>query len=247
MTLLKHADFEVPDFREFAAPPVAVPGYAQAVNALGPVAYWRLGELAGTTLSDQTGSHPMTLSSSGYTLGQTGALQTDNDTGVLFTTGKAATTGAVVPTSAGAAFSLLFWIRSPSTIVQDKYCIGQYIAGQPGHMLLTLRLDGRMRYGVDGDPLFNTVATISTNWRMLLFTRSTTGSAKWYVDGQLDSQATGHDAAILNTAFSIGKLTSLQPDVLFDEIAVFDKDLSLQDARWLYGLAVGALNLPPTL
>lgn len=131
--------------------------------------------------------------------------------------------------------------------MQDKDCIGQYLAGQPGHMLLTLRPDGTMRYSVDGDPLLNTVATISTSWRMLLFTRSASGAATWYVDGQLDSQATGHDAAVLNTAFGIGKLTSLEPDVLLDEVAVFDVDLSLEEARWLYGLGVGELNLPPTL
>lgn len=108
MTILKHADFQVPDFREFASPPVAVPGYAQAVMALDPVAYWRLGEITGTTLSDQTGSHPMTLTGSGYTLGQSGALQIDDDAAIRLATGKAVTSEAVVPTSSGAAFSLLF-------------------------------------------------------------------------------------------------------------------------------------------
>lgn len=65
---------------DFAADPAA---YRDAVMALGPLAYWRLGEASGSVAADETGAYPGTYVGS-PTLGAPGALSGDVDTAVQF-------------------------------------------------------------------------------------------------------------------------------------------------------------------
>lgn len=107
MAVLKHVGFEVPGFGEFATPAVQLSGYAQAINALGPLAYWRFNEQGGVVLEDQASTHPLTLFGD-YALRQDGALATHHDDAVRFNDGFARASGAVLPTMASAAFSIVF-------------------------------------------------------------------------------------------------------------------------------------------
>jgi hypothetical protein len=79
--------------------------YRSAVMTDAPAGYWRLGETAGTTATDETGTVPGTYAS--VTLNQLGALATgqgaDPDPGVTM----AAAGGIAVPLAAGAAKSTL--------------------------------------------------------------------------------------------------------------------------------------------
>src|SRR6185369_12380878 len=58
-------------------------GYAAAVLADAPRAYWRLGETAGTIALDAAGADPGTYTG-GVTLRQPGALPADVDTAAAF-------------------------------------------------------------------------------------------------------------------------------------------------------------------
>jgi methyl-accepting chemotaxis protein len=58
-------------------------GYYKVVRTDGPVAYWRLGELTGSTADDDIGSNDGTYVAS-PTLGTTGALSGDTNTAVTF-------------------------------------------------------------------------------------------------------------------------------------------------------------------
>lgn len=245
MAILKHADFEVPGFGEFAAPPVAVPSYAQAINALSPLAYWRLGEASGAALADQAGAHPLSLSGN-YTLGQAGALDADADSAVFFQDGVAASTGAVLPTGASDAFSLLFWVRVPGPIPQGGPIIGQFVGATTGGVRLILLADGRVQYLLSGDPELRSSPVVDTAWRMLVLTRASAGTASWFVDGSLDVQGTGHGTAVDDTIFRLGASTASYVDVLLDEVAVLDRDLSAEEVRWLHGLGRASLALPLT-
>jgi len=244
MTILKHYDFEVSGFREFASLPSAVPKYAEAINALDPLAYWRLGEASGPTLADQTAAHPLTLSGS-YTLSQDGALATDLDDAIRFNGGKAETVSPVFPGGASAAFSIAFWIRVPGTISQGGTIISQLDVGDPGHLRVILLTSGQVRYVIVGDNVVQTSSAASTDWHMLVFTRSTTGTGRWYFDGQLDAELTGQTTAVYQTKTRIGTIAGSAPDVFLDELAIFDDELSADQARWLYSLGTGQLALPP--
>ena len=245
MPIIKHTDFEVPGFGEFAAPPAVVPSYAEAINALGPLAYWRLGEQAGTSLADQAGTHPLTLSG-GYTLAQPGALLADDDGAIRFNSAEAVSVSPVLPTGASDAFSIVLWIRKPSTASTSGAILRQFESATTGHLRLILLFGGGIRYALIGDSFLNTSASIDTSWKMFVLTRSAAGTTTWYVDGEQDVQATGHDTAVHATALRLGTVGSNVPDVLLDEVALFDDELTPAQVRWLHGLGVARLALPPS-
>ena len=67
---------------EFAT--VLAASYSSTVLADAPVAYWRLGESAGTAMVDSTANANSGTYQGGYTLGQPGAIAGDSDTAVTF-------------------------------------------------------------------------------------------------------------------------------------------------------------------
>ncbi len=60
--------------------------YFTTVVGDSPTAYWRLGETSGTTLADSTANaYNLTISGSGYTMNQTGAISGDSNGALLMT------------------------------------------------------------------------------------------------------------------------------------------------------------------
>jgi len=89
-----------------------VSNYSNTVLADHPIAYYRLDEAAGLVAFDSSGNgNNGTISASGITLAQPGALTTDNDTAMLFTTSSGAVT---LPTALNAngqnALTVECWI-----------------------------------------------------------------------------------------------------------------------------------------
>lgn len=82
-TVIRHIDFEVPDFAECDAGPTERLGYRSLVLAMGPVAYWRLGEQSGSAALDEAGSSHGVYTG-GPLIGQPGALAWDDDAAVRF-------------------------------------------------------------------------------------------------------------------------------------------------------------------
>jgi hypothetical protein len=83
--------------------------YADTVKAMGPVAYWRLGESSGTAAADEMGAHPGTYVNS-PTLGATGALVGDANTAMTLSGTESATIPHAPVAFAGAApFSVSLW------------------------------------------------------------------------------------------------------------------------------------------
>lgn len=249
MPILKHADFEVPGFGEFASPPLPVPAYADAVSSLNPLAYWRLGESGGATLSDETGNHPLSLTGT-YLLSQGGALQTDTNTAMLIEgPGRAAAAGPVVPVTPDAPFSILFWARLPQGVADRGPFIGQFTDSGDGDLRINLLSDKRLRMLLRSGSNQQILSTqlIDEDWRQVVLTRSIDGTMSWYFDTQADTQVSGLGQAIISTSFVVGNVVASNPSsILLDEIAVFDDELDLGTIRWLYGLGVGQLPSPPT-
>jgi signal peptidase len=246
MTIPKHIDFEVPGFGELSQPPIDVPTYRDAVMALNPLAYWRLGEATGTTLADETATHPLTLSGS-FALGQAGALDRVSDTAVHFSDAAAQATGPVLPTANDAPFSIAIWARLPTGAIDAGPFLGQFASVSPGHTRLILNADGRLRLLVrDGEDSTSTNA-LTQAWRFVVLTRSAAGVLSWYFDGRLDLQETRTIAAIASTPFAIGNVTANRVNLYLDEAAIFGEALSPEAVRWLYGLGSASLALPAHL
>ena len=88
-SILKHVDFEVPSFGEFAQGRLAKLGLRSEVLADNPVGYWRFGEASGTVASDESAkaNDGAYLPNSGGVwtggvLGATGLIVNDSDTAI---------------------------------------------------------------------------------------------------------------------------------------------------------------------
>lgn len=246
MVVLKHVDFEVPDFGEMKLPTQAVPSYSQAIDALGPLAYWRMSDTVGSTLTDQTGNYPLTLTGN-HTPGQPGALVTDDDLAIHMGNATALAASPVLPGATNDPFSIAFWIRIPPGPINSRPFMGQFVSQGFGRTRMLLEADGRLHFLTIGNPSLYTTELVTEDWRFAVLSRSASGLMSWYIDGQLDTQGTGHDREILATPFLLGAFSASYADFYIDELAIFDTALSLDQVRWLYGLAQGQLTLPPGL
>ncbi|MGB0766424.1 MAG: LamG-like jellyroll fold domain-containing protein [Phycisphaeraceae bacterium] len=244
MAILKDIDFEVPGFGELSDPPLAVPAYSNALLGFNPRAYWRFGETSGATLADETGNYPLSLTGNAA-LGEPGAIQADSDTAVRFNNGSAVSSIPVLPTGTGTPFSVAFWARVPQGIINGGPFIRQLVPGVVGRMQFFLYGDGRMHFYVAGEGNFFANAVLDTNWRMFVLTRDATGVIRWYADGRLDAEDTGHTTGIFPTTLNVGSVGNDPSDLYLDELSILNQALSPDEVRWLYGLGIGRLALPP--
>ncbi|MBY0369703.1 hypothetical protein K2X33_03390 [bacterium] len=108
--------------------------YQDAVLADSPAAYFKLGEAAGTTAKDLSGNG-ITGKYNSVTLGASGAIGGDSDTGVLFSssTSSYVTAAAVAMTS---AFTVESWIKFNNSQTQ-RSAFNQLTGAGVGWMLRT--------------------------------------------------------------------------------------------------------------
>lgn len=246
MPMLKQVDFEVPNFRELATPPIAVPSYPDAVMALNPLAYWRMGELPGDALADETDNYPLTLTGS-HTLGHAGAIANDDDSALYFFGGKATAASPVLPSATNAPFSIAFWARFPAGPISGGAMMAQYTGSTTGHTRVHIPSSGLMRLSVINGVDFYSNATIGSDWRFAVLSRSATGTLRWYIDGEPDAELTGSSFAIAPINFLIGNPALSNVVIYLDEMAIFDTDLTPPQVCWLHGLGRAQLALPPSM
>jgi hypothetical protein len=102
------------DTISYQPPPPPVSAYGKAINADGPVGWWRLGDSSGATAADQTGVDPGTYLG-GVTLGRSSLVPTDSNAAVAFD-GKSGT--VQIPSASllnlGSAVTLEGWIKPTS-------------------------------------------------------------------------------------------------------------------------------------
>lgn len=246
MSILKHVDFEVPNFGELAVSPLAVPSYSSAVVSLSPVAYWRLGEQSGTTLADEMGNYPLSLSDSPV-FSQAGALKYDEDTATHFNGAAAAAGVPILPAGTNAPFTMAFWVRIPPGPADAGAYMGQYTSNITGQTRFQILDTAQLRVTIIKGIYFNSTEIVDTSWRFAVATRSSTGVFRWFVDGQFDSEYTGAGQDLTPIPFVMGQVTTNSIDIFLDEVAIFHHELTADQIRWLYGLARGELALPDAL
>lgn len=246
MTILKQVDFEVPNFGELAQPPTLVPRYQDAVLAMDPLAYWRLGETSGATLADEAGTYPLTLTGN-HTLGQDGAIANDDDGALYFFGGRANAAAPILPSTTNAPFSIAFWAKLPAGPISGGAMMAQYTSATTGHTRLHIPSTGLLRLTIINQVDFYSNATVSTDWQLVVLTRSASGTLRWFVDGQLDAELVGVNTTIAPINFLIGNPFTSQIVMFLDEVAIFDDELTESQVRWLNGLGQAQLALPPDM
>jgi hypothetical protein len=219
------------------APPTEA--YADLVRADGPVAYWRLGDSAGSeTAEDDIGDNDGSLLD-GVSLGVPGAIQDDPDTAASFD--AAASQKIDVPWSDvlnPPVFTAELWARvtgstgdyrSPLTSRADGPQRGYIFYAEPGNTWQFWSGEGDTS-GWDNIP----GPSIETNaWTHLVATYD--GAIKrFYVNGVLAGTSTEPYAVNDQSPLRIGGGASEGPGAYFfpgdiGEVAVYDKVLSHED------------------
>src|SRR5215211_14755 len=208
--------------------------YALEVLADNPVAYWRAGELSGTTLADSAGSNNGTYSGpSGFALGAAGAIWNDPDTAVAFDGLRGY---AVVQDSnsldAASAVTVETWVRRRASGVFQPL-VGKPTNGQSKMENYSIWLNTGNRpvaYFGNGTTYVSVAApaALDTNWHHVVATYNN-ATARIYVDGTLATSANSTVQLTPNTSplyVARSSTGSYYSGVDVDEVAVYPTALS---------------------
>ena len=165
--------------------------YAQRVLGDAPIAYWRLGELSGSTVLDATGFHPVTAGT-GVAWGAAGAVVGDPDTAATFDggTGAYATTGVIG--NAQDAVSVEAWVRTTTTRGGKLVGFSNRSSGTSTLADRHLYMDnsGRLYFGIQSSTMQTVNSPAGYNngaWHHVVGTYGE-GAMRLYVDGALVAQ-----------------------------------------------------------
>ena len=229
-------------------------GYAVNVLQDTPAAYWRLGELSGETAIDRSGAG-VHLTYSGDIVQGIAASFADADSAVAFQGGYAGVSYDPAFDPAGASFSVEAWVRitAPTTgVVAGSYTRYE---GLPYGYALTLT-DGHAQFRADYEtPLFAVTSSrllTDGTWHHIVGTLDAeSGQATLFIDGALDSAATG--TALYGSGFAIGASTDGSSDAVsasIDEVAFYRQALTLAQVQAHFAeqhgplTSAGAINWP---
>jgi hypothetical protein len=224
--------------------------YSNLVQSHGPVAYWRLGELSGTTAADTTGAHNGTYQTT-YTLGGTAAIVDDTDKSVTFGGGANDRVHVNAFGISGTGITILAWFKA------NGFGDDRFVAKATGTNLATAywslgtdssnRLKAQIMIGGTAQELQPSVNLQQDVWYFAAVTYN--GSTmRVYLDGvEVGSGSySGAVTADSTVAVGLGNLPSGAGNRAFngalDELAVFDKELTAAQIWTLFTTAGGGLR-----
>jgi len=228
--------------------------YADAIDALAPVAYWRFGEASGTTCVDEVGNTD--LAYTGVTLGTAGLLVDDADTAATWDGSPsyasavdlpAAFLGPSYPTAMSIAFLIKF-----ATVAGNQLLLRIDDAGATSNAMINLQLRGDTtgqlsfdKYLPGGGAVYSNLQPVADTVYHIVWTEDATG-LRLYVDGALDKYEpspetySGGAMTRMQIGYNIGQAGYSFLGVM-DEFAMFDTALSAADVSDLYDAAQATL------
>jgi PKD repeat protein len=226
--------------------------YSQRVtNTAGLAHYWRMGELAGTTLADSKGTSAATLSG-GPVLGAPGALSDDTDTSVQFN-GTSAAASADVNLSSTSKLTVEFWLKWNSYANNDALAMEftPNFNGTSGGFLVDPNAPeqgGKFGVGIGSGLARNNVyfnRPTAGAWHHYAFVLDATAPAANQITPYVDGQAVAYtkaDSGAGAGAFANSQLyfMSRAASQLFgagdlDEVAVYTRALSASTIAGHFG------------
>ena len=224
--------------------------YRDDILADAPAAYWRLGELSGTTARDEKGTNNGTYQN-GVTFGRPGVLTADTNSAVSF---DGVDDIVTVPSSsslnATSGVTLEAWVK------RTKSGAWQNIVSKPGNgspaaqnyaLWLNTTNQPVAIFG-NGSTSFSVYApAIDTNWHHIVATYDNS-VGKVYVDGILKASATSTVRLTANTQqLTIGRSTDNLRVFggLLDEVAVYPTALASARIQEHYQKANAIDNIAP--
>jgi hypothetical protein len=228
-----------------AGGPPASDAYREMVLGDDPAAYWRLGELSGSTASDETGANPGAFSGR-HVLGQPGVLGPLGNTSAGFDGLDTEVTASAPGLSGDATLEGWFRWEAGTTVLRD------HSSGSPnGWMLAFANGTGQLAYRLGGQN-FNTGQPVGTvrdgEWHHLVATHSGT-TGRLYVDGELLHSGTGSGGDPSTGPWHVMQNGEhgVYSEGQADEIALYPRALSATEIGEHYGQAnqLAATPLPP--
>jgi Concanavalin A-like lectin/glucanases superfamily/Calcineurin-like phosphoesterase len=210
------------------------PGYPGSVTADAPIAYWRLGEAAGTTAADASGNGNIGSYVAGVQLGAAGALAGDADTGAAFD--GIDDRVAVADTAAlrlNGSFSIEFWakLRAAANSFPGILRKGDASSSGTGWFVYYNTTDFRPNFQRAGVAVGRTSAagalsTAAYKYYALTYDAATS-TLRWYVNGALDSTYTGvtFPSTTDPSTIDLGRGSGYGSEFL-DEVALYGTALS---------------------
>jgi hypothetical protein len=234
---------------------VAVPvltirqAYREAVQDLGPVGYWRLGEPSGTVAADELGLHDGTYANT-PTLGVAGPLAGDADTAATFA--AASSEYVTVPTSTAfdfalGDFSLGVWFKRASSPGASEFLIDRGTATTSGWEVF-MSTGGALASRLGALTVTSAGALGNGQWHFGVVTMDRNGNGQWYIDGSPSGAAValsseGARDLTVSAAMEIARRSSGNYfDGSLDEVVVFNRVLTAPEISALYGIGVDAAN-----
>lgn len=228
----------------------AVFGYREAVLSAGPVRYYRLGDLFGTTAADATGTANGTYTNftNPADFGQPGALASDADPSVRFDgVNDLVTVPSAADLNITGDLTIEFWMNKESEASDWQRLVGKGTTNVRTYGVWEEAGAGKrllfQQYNGSGGAVVNFYSskTIDTNQWYHVVATVQGNTAKIYVDGVLDTQATrsgtvGTDSDPLT--LGKGPMHTYFPGRL-DEVAIYGKALTAGQVKYHYNLAKG--------
>lgn len=230
--------------------------YANLVNSMNPVGYWRLNETSGTTAADSSGNSRNGTYTNGVVQGAKGVIAGDAAATFDGTNDHILLSGIDLSQWLGGTGSLSFWMKTAQsgkdTCWQAPAVTGVEHAGTTNDVMWGwLSANGRICMAAGNDAGARSPSPMNDNtWHHVAVTRNgSTGTCQVYVDGVLKSTSTG-ETGTKTTAFSaLGRLTWSNGSHVYyrgslDEIAAFNRVLSAEEVAAL--AVIGAHKLRVT-
>ncbi len=218
--------------------------YESVVRQDGPIAYWRLGEAAGTVADDAVGANEGTYVAS-PTLGVTGALASDTDTAVTFN-GSTQTVTVADSTplrfDGTKTFSVEVWFKHTADGTFRRLVSCEDPNDGKGWQLYSANAGyGFKRTGATAQEIA-TAAGIDTNWHHFVGTYDGTSMRAFIDTAELPGSPLTSAASLPTTStFTIGSFANAINyfNGSLDEVAVYNYALTLTQvlAHWNVGIA----------
>lgn len=200
--------------------------YAATVLADSPVAYWRLEDPSGTTMTDSSGNGSNGTYVGSPTLGATGKV----GSAVRFTAASSQYGKATGLAATADTFTLEFWMKLAST-GSDYYLL---TLGQDGGGVMIAN-DGRFRLVKTFGPVIvesTNLTTDTTGFHHFVAVKNGATSCKLYIDNT-DVTGTVTDATCVSSTIASlaawttnGSAFGGYADATFDEVAIYNTALS---------------------
>lgn len=225
--------------------------FSDAVLSLSPIAYWRLGELSGTTASNSSGSGISGVYTGAYTLGNNSLVLNDADNKSMSVAGAGYVSIGAQSSLNLTEFSIAAFVK-PAALGSVRQIYSNYIASNsaPNNgVAFELRSDGKLALFSSTIWSSETVnrsvssAALSANSTYFVVATFIGGVVKLYINGGLDSAHSGKQVPVYtNAVVNIGGLSNAGSfNGAIDDVAVFNYPLRASEIASMYAAGTASL------